>query len=212
MASPAHPPSVICFGPFELDAANGELRKAGISLKIHPQPLRVLVLLAEQPRHIVTRDEIRSCLWGGNTFVDFEGGINSCMNQIRAVLGDDADKPNYIETLPRRGYRFIASVGIHVSTEPPVAGRGPKSSGLVYEWPLDREKSDSSTSSSEYEAARRPQIPTALRTWRRVAATVLGVAVAAGIADFAVHQWTSRAHGSNFENSAFHEAHGQWQG
>src|SRR5580700_3176042 len=108
MASPAHAPSVICFGPFELDAAGGELRKGGISLKIHPQPFRVLQLLAERPRQIVSRDEIRKCLWGGNTFVDFDGGINSCLNQIRIALGDDPEKPRYIETIPRRGYRFIA--------------------------------------------------------------------------------------------------------
>jgi eukaryotic-like serine/threonine-protein kinase len=117
MASPAHPPSVICFGQFELDAARGELRKAGISLKIHPQPFRVLQLLAERPRQIVAREEIRSCLWGGNTFVDFDGGINSCMNQIRVTLGDDPEKPRYIETIPRRGYRFVAAVSSQYPAE-----------------------------------------------------------------------------------------------
>jgi DNA-binding winged helix-turn-helix (wHTH) protein/Tol biopolymer transport system component len=110
MATPAQSPSVICFGPFELDAANVELRKAGVSLKIHPQPFQVLLLLAGRPKQIVTREEIRSALWGGNTFVDFERGINSCINQIRAVMGDDPEKPRYIETVPRRGYRFIAAV------------------------------------------------------------------------------------------------------
>ncbi len=110
MASPAHPPSVICFGSFELDAANGELRKAGISLKIHPQPLRVLLLLAEKPGRLVSREDIQQLLWGDNTFVDFERGINSCVNQIRTTLGDDPEKPRYIETVPRRGYRFVASV------------------------------------------------------------------------------------------------------
>jgi DNA-binding winged helix-turn-helix (wHTH) protein/tetratricopeptide (TPR) repeat protein len=110
MASPAQPPSVICFGQFELDATNGELRKAGISLKIHPQPFQVLQLLAGRPKQIVTREEIRSALWGDNTFVDFERGINSCVNQIRVTLGDDPEKPRYVETLPRRGYRFVAAV------------------------------------------------------------------------------------------------------
>jgi eukaryotic-like serine/threonine-protein kinase len=117
MASPAHAPSVICFGPFELDAAGGELRKGGISLKIHPQPFRVLQLLAERPRQIVSRDEIRKCLWGGNTFVDFDGGINSCLNQIRIALGDDPEKPRYIETIPRRGYRFVAAVSSQFPAE-----------------------------------------------------------------------------------------------
>src|ERR1700745_57080 len=117
MASPAHPPSVVCFGQFELDAAGGELRKSGIPLKMHPQPFQVLQLLAGRPKQIVTRDEIRSCLWGGNTFVDFERGINSCVNQIRVVLGDDPEKPRYVETLPRRGYRFIAPVTNQFSAE-----------------------------------------------------------------------------------------------
>src|SRR6476646_8469014 len=108
MASPAGASSVIRFGPFELDAANGELRKAGVSLKIHPQPLQVLLLLAQHAGQTVTREEIQHSLWGDNTFVDFERGINFCVNQIRVALGDDAEKPRYVETLPRRGYRFIA--------------------------------------------------------------------------------------------------------
>jgi DNA-binding winged helix-turn-helix (wHTH) protein/tetratricopeptide (TPR) repeat protein len=108
VASPAGEPSVIRFGAFELDAASGELRKAGRSLKIHPQPFRVLLLLTERSGQIVTREEIRHCLWGNNTCVDFDGGINFCVNQIRAALADDAENPRYIETLPRRGYRFIA--------------------------------------------------------------------------------------------------------
>jgi Tol biopolymer transport system component/DNA-binding winged helix-turn-helix (wHTH) protein len=110
MASPAQPPSVICFGAYELDLSASTLRKFGISVKIHPQPFRLLALLAGSPGQIVTRDQIQSCLWGNNTFVDFEGGINFCVKEIRAALGDDPEKPRYIETLPRRGYRFIAPV------------------------------------------------------------------------------------------------------
>jgi TolB-like protein/Flp pilus assembly protein TadD len=124
MASPAGASSVIRFGAFELDAANGELRKAGVSLKIHPQPLQVLLLLAERAGQTVTRNEIQRCLWGDNTFVDFERGINFCVNQIRATLGDDAEKPLYVETLPRRGYRFIAPVNIDAAlTASAVGGR-----------------------------------------------------------------------------------------
>jgi TolB-like protein/Tfp pilus assembly protein PilF len=110
MASPAGASSVIRFGPFELNVANGELRKAGVPLKIHPQPLRVLLLLIEHSGQTVTREEIQHSLWGDNTFVDFERGINFCINQVRAALGDDAEKPRYVETLPRRGYRFIAPI------------------------------------------------------------------------------------------------------
>jgi TolB-like protein/Tfp pilus assembly protein PilF len=118
MGLPVQHSSVIRFGAFELDAASGELRKAGVSLKIHPQPLRVLQLLAENPGQTVTREDIQHCLWGDNTFVDFERGINFCVNQIRATLGDDAEKPRYVETIPRRGYRFIAPVTFGASLSP----------------------------------------------------------------------------------------------
>jgi eukaryotic-like serine/threonine-protein kinase len=109
VASPAGQPTVIRFGVFEVDSANGELRKAGIPLKIHPQPFRVLLLLTERSGEIVTREEIQCCLWGNNTFVDFDRGINFCVNQIRSALADDAENPRYIETVPRKGYRFMVS-------------------------------------------------------------------------------------------------------
>jgi TolB-like protein/DNA-binding winged helix-turn-helix (wHTH) protein/tetratricopeptide (TPR) repeat protein len=116
------------FGAFELDAAPGVLRKGGIAVKLHPQPFRVLQLLVENSGQPVTREEIRHCLWGDNTFVDFERGINFCVNQIRAALGDDADNPKYVETLPRCGYRFIGFLHgpngdnpVEVLPEPPAA-------------------------------------------------------------------------------------------
>jgi DNA-binding winged helix-turn-helix (wHTH) protein/tetratricopeptide (TPR) repeat protein len=120
MNSPPRPPVVIRFGVFELDAATGELRRSGVVLKLHPQPFRLLLLLAERPGQIVTREEIRRCLWGDNTFVDFERGINFCVNQIRSVVGDDAENPRCIETLPRRGYRFIAPMSNGESARHPV--------------------------------------------------------------------------------------------
>jgi TolB-like protein/DNA-binding winged helix-turn-helix (wHTH) protein/Flp pilus assembly protein TadD len=109
---PTLPPisSGICFGPFELDAAAGELRKAGILIKLQPQPFRLLLLLATRAGTVVTREEIQRCLWSESTFVDFEHGINFSINQIRGALADSADEPRYIETLQRRGYRFIATV------------------------------------------------------------------------------------------------------
>jgi TolB-like protein/Tfp pilus assembly protein PilF len=131
MASPTGASSVIRFGAFELDAANGELRKAGVSLKIHPQPLQVLLLLAEHAGQTVTREEIQRRVWGDNTFVDFERGINFCVNQIRATLGDDPEKPLYVETLPRRGYRFIARVNIDAAFAPSAVG------GRISERPTD---------------------------------------------------------------------------
>ena len=110
MASPARSSLVIRFGPFELDGSNGVLLKAGIPLKLHPQPFRLLLLLVERRGETVTRKEIQLCLWGGNTLVDPEGGINFCIKQVRAALNDNPKKPRYVETIPRCGYRFVASV------------------------------------------------------------------------------------------------------
>jgi Tol biopolymer transport system component/DNA-binding winged helix-turn-helix (wHTH) protein len=98
------------FGPFELDVGAGELRKAGILIKLQPQPFRVLLLLASRAGTVVTREDIKRDLWSASTFVDFDHGINFAINQIRAALADSAENPRYIETLPRRGYRFVAQV------------------------------------------------------------------------------------------------------
>jgi serine/threonine-protein kinase len=102
--------SVLRFGAFELDATNGELRRDHTPVKLPPQPLKILVSLATHPGQLQTRKEIRKLVWESETFVDFELGMNGCLNQIRKALGDDARAPRYIETLPRRGYRFIAPV------------------------------------------------------------------------------------------------------
>jgi Tol biopolymer transport system component/DNA-binding winged helix-turn-helix (wHTH) protein len=98
------------FGQFELDSASRELRKDGSVVKLQRQHFAVLLLLVERAGHIVSREEIHQHIWGEDTFVDFERGINFAINQIRAALGDDAEKPRFIETIPRRGYRFIAAI------------------------------------------------------------------------------------------------------
>jgi eukaryotic-like serine/threonine-protein kinase len=108
MGSPATHSGSIRFGPFELDPVNRELRKNGFSVRLQPQQLAVLLLLTERAGQIVSREEIHQRIWGNDTFVDFERGINYSINQIRAALGDNAAKPRFIETIPRRGYRFTA--------------------------------------------------------------------------------------------------------
>jgi DNA-binding winged helix-turn-helix (wHTH) protein/TolB-like protein/Tfp pilus assembly protein PilF len=107
------------FDAFELDPASGELRKAGRLLKLQPQPFRVLALLIEHADQLVSREEIQRCLWQDSTFVDFEHGINFSINQIRAALGDSAAKPRYVETLPRRGYRFVGKLEQEPVPKPP---------------------------------------------------------------------------------------------
>src|SRR2546425_13004929 len=102
--------SLLRFGVFELDPKSGELRKAGVEINLPPQLAKVLVLLAARAGQLVTREELRQQVWGKETFVDFEHGLNSCIKQIRAALDDHPESPRYIETRPRRGYRFIAPV------------------------------------------------------------------------------------------------------
>jgi len=98
------------FGAFEVDLRSGELYKHGIHLKLQDQPFRVLAFLLERPGDVVAREELRARLWPSDTFVDFDTGLNSAIKKLRDVLGDSAERPRYIETLPRRGYRFIARV------------------------------------------------------------------------------------------------------
>ncbi|HEY6269487.1 MAG TPA: tetratricopeptide repeat protein, partial [Candidatus Acidoferrum sp.] len=97
----------MCFGPFEADLRSGELRKHGVRLKLQDQPFQVLALLLEHAGDVVTREELHQRLWPADTFVDFDTGLNSAVKKLRDVLADSADEPRYIETIPRRGYRFI---------------------------------------------------------------------------------------------------------
>ena len=101
---------IIRFDDFELDIANRELRTAGMLVSLQPQPFKILALLASHSGQTLTREEIRLQLWGSRTFVDFDSGLNFCIRQIRKALGEDARLPRYIETLSRRGYRFLAAV------------------------------------------------------------------------------------------------------
>jgi len=100
------------FGRFEFDAAAGVLTREGVPVRLQPQPARVLAILVAHAGEVVTRDALRQEVWSDGTFVDFERGLNFCIAQIRSALGDSADSPRFIETLPRRGYRFIAPVSL----------------------------------------------------------------------------------------------------
>jgi Tol biopolymer transport system component/DNA-binding winged helix-turn-helix (wHTH) protein len=121
MGSPEGNNGRIYFGPFELDSTAQQLRKRGVVLRLQPKQFVVLRMLAERAGEIVSRQEIQQRVWGDGTFVDFDRGINFCINQIRAALGDDADRPRYIETIPRRGYRFVAKIDANGKVEPGVS-------------------------------------------------------------------------------------------
>lgn len=116
-------PQTLRFGAFELDTAAGELRRNGDRIKLPPQPFRVLELLARRSGAVVTRDEIRDRIWRDDTFVDFEQGLNFCIRQIREAVGDTAGAPRFIETLPRRGYRFLIPIEMPSLVQPKVVPR-----------------------------------------------------------------------------------------
>ena len=125
--SPEHTDAarMVRFGTFEADLYTRELRKSGLRIKLHGQPFEVLALLLERPGAVVAREELRQKLWMSNTFVDFDHGVNTAINRLREALGDSAENPRFVETIPRRGYRFIAPVqtlnsrGLSPSSESP---------------------------------------------------------------------------------------------
>ena len=98
------------FGSFELNTQTGELLRNGVRVRLSEQPYRILAALLERPGELVTRQELRNLLWPEDTFVDFEAGLASAVKRVRGALNDSATKPRYVETLPKRGYRFIAEV------------------------------------------------------------------------------------------------------
>jgi DNA-binding winged helix-turn-helix (wHTH) protein len=133
MAVPQNNPSIVRFGVFEVDLNAAELRKSGVKLRLQGQPFQVLTLLLERTGEVVTREELQQRLWPSDTFVDFDHSLNTAINKVREVLGDSASSPRYVETLARRGYRFIAPVQTEThrpaaqpttSSNPPPASTG----------------------------------------------------------------------------------------
>jgi len=133
------PADVLRFGVFEVNLRAGELRKQGVRIKLQDQPFHVLAVLLQHPGEVVTREELRSQNWPADTFVDFDNSLNTAINKLREALGDSADSPRFVETLPRRGYRFIAPItgvdgttrGTGAGVSPVTAKRGRKIVGAV---------------------------------------------------------------------------------
>lgn len=107
-------PKVVRFGTYEMDLRSGELRKNGLKVRLTGQPFQILAILLERPGELVTREELQKRLWPGDMFVDFDSGLNAAVNRVREALGDSAENPRFVETLPRRGYRFIGQVEGHL--------------------------------------------------------------------------------------------------
>src|SRR5271156_126277 len=104
-----HPP-VVRFGTYEVSLQSGELRKSGVKIRVQQQPMKLLAILLERPGEVVTREELRNRFWVNESFGDFDQAVNIAIAKLRTALGDSAENPRYIETLPKRGYRFIADV------------------------------------------------------------------------------------------------------
>src|SRR3954451_3248688 len=110
---------LVRFGSFELDQSSGELRKDGTKIRLQEQPLQVLQILLENPGKLISREELQRRIWPSDTFVDFDHGINNAIKRLREALGDTAETPRFVETLPRRGYRFVGAIQTaQVSSQP----------------------------------------------------------------------------------------------
>ncbi len=161
------------FGVFEMDLRSGELRRNGTVVRLQPQPFKVLALLADRPGEVVTREEIQSSVWAAGTFVDFEQSLNFCIRQIRAALGDSALHPRFVETLPRRGYRWVG--GTVERVVPPAT---------VHQWP--KALSDDPVEAETAAPAARPEAGAEVR-WRPVAGAMALAVVLLGALALAYH-------------------------
>ncbi len=193
MASPVSLARIVRFGAFEVDLKAGELRKQGLRLKLPEQPFQVLVLLLEKPGEVVTREELRARLWPGDTFVDFDHGLNNGVMRLREVLGDSSENPRFVETIPRRGYRFIAPVEEAQPFVPPAESKAAASP--VPEAPVTGPLSPDARDTLKGED--RKGRAGSLR-WQMVATMVAAVLAVAGLLGYGFHRaaTTEVAHGS----------------
>jgi len=177
------------FGAYEFEPRVGELRKQGMRIRLEGQPIAILRLLLDRPGELVTREELQKKLWSADTFVDFEQSLNAAIKRLRAALGDDADNPHFIETLPRRGYRFIVSVEAVSAgatrpsrTDVPSSGRQPIAIDSRAVLPLENASDDARISLDEVLAgAPEPAVPFWQRALPWAVAACLSIAVALGL-------------------------------
>lgn len=166
---------IYTFGGFEFDPASGELSREGRRVRLEPQPAKVLALLVERAGELVSRDELRVHLWGEETYVDFERGLRYCIAHVRGALGDSADSPRFIETLPRRGYRLLPPVASVALRPPERAPETDEGNGLI---------GRASGPAAEVPGAAPPvhASPPATQRRRLAAAVALGLAGASAVA------------------------------
>jgi TolB-like protein/DNA-binding winged helix-turn-helix (wHTH) protein/Tfp pilus assembly protein PilF len=182
MGTPATSARIARFGSFEVDLNTLELRKHGLRLKLPEQPFQILVMLLERPGEIVTRDELRNRLWQTDTFVDFDHGLNNAVMRLREVLGDSSDNPRFVETIPRRGYRFIAHVDEFFPAPPAVVLQEFAANQVVIGTPATPPESATDPPKGSY----------LLLTWRRIAVGVVGLLVILIAGVIAARYFTTR--------------------
>ncbi|MGA8074555.1 MAG: winged helix-turn-helix domain-containing protein [Candidatus Acidiferrales bacterium] len=125
------------FGPYALDLRSGELRKHGVRVKMGEQPFQILVMLLESPGEMVSREQLRAKLWVDDTFVDFDHGLNSAVQRLRDCLSDTAEKPLWVATIPRRGYRFVGKVEWSNGVRPPETAPNGDTAAATYDASLE---------------------------------------------------------------------------
>jgi Tol biopolymer transport system component/DNA-binding winged helix-turn-helix (wHTH) protein len=187
-------PRIVRFGAYEVDLRSGELRKNGLKTKLQEQPFQVLAMLLQRPGEVVTREELQKAVWPADTFVDFDRGLNKAINKIREALGDSADSPRYVETLPRRGYRFVAPVersSLQIESASPDKKPAPQSAPSVRQERSNRDL-DSGRTREAWPTAESGFSPTTVlahqaayegrqhRRWWGIAKTVAGAIIVIG--------------------------------
>jgi eukaryotic-like serine/threonine-protein kinase len=183
------------FDVFEVDVWTGELRKSGTKIKVQEQPLKVLAMLLDRHGELVTREQLREGLWSDDTFVDFDRGLNTAVNRLRAALNDSAESPRFVETVGSRGYRFIATVTSSGSGKAETAELQ-ATSGRVYERPSASQRALASEPTQ-------PGAPTVPRkSYLRAAIVVTALTAAGAITYYGVERWRSRAN-LNLESLRF---------
>jgi len=189
------------FGQFELDLSEEKLLRKGVLIRLENQPFQILTVLLDHPGEIVSREELCAVLWPDGTYVDFDEGLNTAVKKLRYALGDTADNPTFVETIPRRGYRFIAPVARYASDEPGADSETASLPENGYQGPTEAgEKSFFSTAGDATESSHQAltRIP-----WRSVAAIAFAVIVIAGFTASALRRWTSRPRSPDLERLRF---------
>ena len=200
---------IIRFGLFEADLHRRELRKDGVRFKLHDQPFQILVLLLERPGDVVTREEIRQALWPGNTFVEFDNGLNVAVKKLRTALSDDADNPRFIETVPRRGYRFVATISIAsaaVSSPSSPATPAQPTTAPVPSAPTSRSTPESSAALPSVSVVSGSPKVTADNHAKRNRLVIASMFVLLIVTGLAIYRWrASLAARASAKSSAIHE-------